>query len=108
MSRSARKTPIMGWTTCRSERDDKQAWHRRWRAHQRTALASTPLDDEDSTLPESVRQISDVWAMGKDGRHYWSLSSRKGTAKRLARKKGRGRKERKALEARWQHKFMGK
>ena len=44
----------MGITICPSERDDKQIWHRRWRAHQRTAMASTPLDDEDDNLPESV------------------------------------------------------
>ncbi|CAI3235177.1 hypothetical protein DWUX_1502 [Desulfovibrio diazotrophicus] len=54
MSRSVRKKPIMGITICPSERDDKQIWHRRWRAHQRTAMASTPLDDEDDNLPESV------------------------------------------------------
>jgi hypothetical protein len=55
MSRITRKTPIMGWTTCRSERGDKQILHCRWCAHQRTVLASTPLDDEDSYLPESVK-----------------------------------------------------
>ena len=108
MSRSTRKTPIMGITTCRSERDDKQIWHRRWRAHQRTALASAPLDDEDSKLPESMKQLSDIWDMGKDGRQYWPLSSQARTAKRFARRKDRGRKEREALEARLRHKFMGK
>ena len=71
-------------------------------------MASTPLDDEDGNLPESLKQLSDVWAMGKDGRQYWPLSSQERTAKRFARKKGRGRKERKALEARMLHKFMGK
>lgn len=108
MSHSVRKKPIMGITTCRSERDDKQIWHRRWRAHQRTALASTPLDDEDGNLPESVKQLSDVWAMGKDGRHYWSAERQKRMARLFARRQGRGRKERKALEARMLHKYMGK
>lgn len=108
MSRSTRKTPIMGWTTCRSERDDKQIWHRRWRAHQRTALASTPLDDEDGTLPESVKQLSDVWCMGKDGHLYWSADRQKRMARLFARRQGRGRKERKALETRLRHKLMGK
>lgn len=40
MSRSRRKTPIVGHTTCRSEREDKKLWHQRWRTHERTALAS--------------------------------------------------------------------
>ena len=108
MSRSVRKAPIMGITTCRSEREDKQLWHRRWRAHERTAMASTPLDDEDGKLPEFVEQLSDVWAMGKDGRQYWPVAEQKKTARRLARRKGHGRKERQALEARLRHKFMGK
>jgi len=38
MSRSRRKTPIVGHTTCRSEREDKKLWHQRWRTHERTAL----------------------------------------------------------------------
>jgi len=39
MSRSRRKTPIIGITTCRSERADKAIWHQRLRAHERTGLA---------------------------------------------------------------------
>lgn len=108
MSRSVRKKPIMGVTICRSERNDKQIWHRRWRAAQRAVLSSVHLDDEDSNLFESIRQLSNVWNMGKDGHKYWSLSSQAKTFKRLARKKGRGCKERKSLEARLRHKFMGK
>ena len=108
MSRSVRKKPIMGWTTCRSEKDDKRIWHRRWRAHERTALASSPLDDEDGNLPVSVNELSNVWDMGKDGRQYWPLAKQKKTARRCARRIGRGRKERKALEAGLLHKFMGK
>lgn len=30
--------PIFGYTTCRSERDDKKIWHQRWRAQERTGL----------------------------------------------------------------------
>jgi hypothetical protein len=40
MRRSRRKTPIVGHTTCRSEREDKKLWHQRWRTRERTALAS--------------------------------------------------------------------
>lgn len=108
MSRSVRKTPILGITTCRSERGDKQLWHRRWRAHQHTAMASMPVDDDDSNLPVSTKQLSDVWEMGKDGHLYWPLARQEKTAKRFACQKGRSRKERKALQERLKHKFMGK
>jgi len=108
MSRSMRKTPIMGITTCRSEREDKKLWHRRWRAHQRTALAASPLDDEDNPLPISINQLSSVWDMGKDGHQYWSLDEQDKAAKRHARWKGRNRKERNALQKRMKHKFMAK
>ena len=40
MSRSRRKTPIVGHTTCGSEREDKKLWHQRWRTRERTALTS--------------------------------------------------------------------
>ena len=108
MSRSVRKTPIMGITTCRSEREDKKIWHRRWRAHERTKLAAMPLDDTDNNLPVSVNQLSNTWDMGKDGRQYWPLACQDASAKRFARLAGRTRKERKALRARLKHKFMGK
>ncbi|AXZ89067.1 hypothetical protein APB34_33680 [Pseudomonas aeruginosa] len=42
MSRSRRKTPIVGHATCRSEREDKKLWHQRWRSRERSALASAP------------------------------------------------------------------
>jgi hypothetical protein len=61
MSRSRRKTPVIGITTCRSERSDKVIWHGRMRAKEREALAHG--DD-----PPTVNAVSDVWTMGKDGR----------------------------------------
>ena len=38
MSRSRRKTPIVGHTTCGSEREDKKLWHQRWRTRERALL----------------------------------------------------------------------
>ena len=43
MSRSRRKTPIVGHTTCGSEREDKKLWHQRWRTRERTALTSPAM-----------------------------------------------------------------
>ena len=42
MSRSVKKIPIVGITTCCSERHDKKIWHKRWRARERTALTRPP------------------------------------------------------------------
>jgi len=38
VSRSRRKTPIVGYSTARSEADDKRLWHKRWRARERDHL----------------------------------------------------------------------
>jgi len=61
MSRSRRKTPIVGHTTCGSEREDKKLWHQRWRTRERTALTSAspealsahppPVDDPPGLGP---------------------------------------------------------
>lgn len=99
----------MGWTTCQSEKEDKQLWHGRWRARERTALSMLPLDDADyATLPVSEKQVSNVWDMGKDGRQYFPLRRQREVARHYAQRMARSRKERKAMEARLLHKFMGK
>lgn len=65
MSRSRRKTPIVGHTTCGSEREDKKLWHQRWRTRERTALTSAwariaeeaefPADYEGTATPQAHR-----------------------------------------------------
>lgn len=74
MSRSRRKTPIVGHTTCRSEREDKKLWHQRWRTHERTALASASPDALSAHLPLLENQVSNVWSMGNQVRKFNSLS----------------------------------
>ena len=71
MSRSRRKIPIVGVTTCRSEREDKKLWHQCWRTRERTALSSASLEVLDAHFPVPENQISNVWRMDKDGHHYW-------------------------------------
>jgi len=51
MSRSRRKTPIVGHTTCGSEREDKKLWHQRWRTRERTALTSASPEALSAHLP---------------------------------------------------------
>lgn len=73
MSRSRRKTPIVGHTTCGSEREDKKLWHQRWRTRERTALTSASPEALSAHLPLLENQASSVWSMGKDGRSYWPV-----------------------------------
>ncbi|HIF0227007.1 TPA: hypothetical protein ACXYKD_003983 [Legionella anisa] len=108
MSRSYRKNPIIGITTCRSERQDKKIWHKRWRARERTGLASTSLQNFDSYLPLLENEISNTWQMGKDGKQYWSLKSQAIIAERVAQNKGLTLKERLSIKQRVLHKSMGK
>ena len=65
MSRSRKKTPITG-NVSGSEKVDKQLWHRRLRRATRQSVS----EDPDFIAPDR-RDVSDVWAMQKDGKHWW-------------------------------------
>ncbi len=65
VSRSKRKTPIMGMTSAVSEAQDKAIWHRAYRRAERQRLQSQPFSD-----PHSFREFSDPWGMDKDGKQY--------------------------------------
>ena len=64
MSRSYRKTPVVGMTTASSEKQDKRDANRRIRRRIRSILSDDPLTDE---LPR-WRELSNPWAMAKDGK----------------------------------------
>lgn len=100
MSRSRRKTPIVGHTTCGSEREDKKLWHQRWRTRERTALTSASPEALSAHLPLLENQASSVWSMGKDGRSYWPVKRQAATADRIANHKGRNPQERASLKKR--------
>lgn len=108
MSRSYRKTPISANVNCHSERADKVIWHQRLRACQRTELASTPTEALDAYLPLDRRQVSNVWNMGKDGKHYFPKHRQIALAKEMANRKGCNPQERTVLKKRLLHKWMGK
>lgn len=108
MSRSRRKTPIIGHTTCRSEKQDKQIWHRRWRARERTAMNGIAPELLDTFLPLLENQVRSVWAMGKDGKQYWPIRSQIQCAERIAMHEGNTPREHVALKQRQLHKWMGK
>jgi hypothetical protein len=62
MSRSRRKTPICGWTTCDSEKEDKSLANRRLRR-----IVGHAIKNNREIYPE-LREVSDVWNFGKDGK----------------------------------------
>lgn len=67
MSRSRKKTPIGGIAVGRSEKQEKRLANRKARRHVRVALAT---DSDRDVLPH-LREISNVWSMAKDGKHYF-------------------------------------
>ena len=84
MSRSTRKTPIHGITTARSESADKQAWHGRLRASERTRIAH---DGEDH-IPVHEREVSDPWGMAKDGKRYLPKTAAENLAATMVKNAG--------------------
>lgn len=108
MSRSYRKNPIIGITTCRSERQDKKIWHKRWRARERTGLTSIPFQNFDAYLPVLEKEVSNPWQMGKDGKQHWSIKNQAIIAERTAQNKGRTPKEKLSIKQRQLHKSMNK
>ncbi len=64
MSRSRRKSPVMGVTCARSEEDDKQLYNRALRRINRRKLAEAG----ENAIYRNKREIMDVWSMNKDGK----------------------------------------
>jgi hypothetical protein len=59
MARSYRRTPKLGVTTAESEKDDKRQANRCLRRKVR-----------QGKLYLTLREVSNVWAFGKDGKRY--------------------------------------
>ena len=85
MSRSRKRTPIIG-SSGTSEKSDKQVWHRRYRTKVRGLLKSLryDVDDIDDTVMPVEGDVSNPWAMKKDGKHYVGKWIR-GNAERIRR-----------------------
>ncbi len=65
MSRSHRKTPMRGFRTARSEKQDKRLYNRHIR---RLIHSLLRLNPEIETLPH-LREHSNPWRMDKDGKY---------------------------------------
>jgi NAD(P)H-nitrite reductase large subunit len=70
MSRSRRKTPILGTTTAESERYDKKTWHRAFRRAIKNLL-SKPWLEEEIGNSNDIRNNSSDWNMSKDGKTWY-------------------------------------
>jgi hypothetical protein len=71
MSRSFQKTPITGVTTCESEKQDKREANRKLRRKTKLQVKA------GSEMILALREVSDVWSMGKDGKSYRENASQK-------------------------------
>lgn len=97
MSRSRRKTPIFSYASSRSERFDKQQWHRRWRQQEKIALADASPEALADHLTVMEKEVSNAANMSKDGRFYWPLRDRTEMAEISAETKAKTKEEREAL-----------
>lgn len=72
MSRSYKKTPVIGHTAAESEKYDKKLWHRRFRHKTKDILRSLHNDPDmiDDTIMPVEDDVSSTWAMSKDGKSY--------------------------------------
>lgn len=64
MSRSYRKFGVTPWTTSESEKDDKIIANRIFRRRVKQALKKGRI----SRLPYKMREVSEIFDWGKDGR----------------------------------------
>ena len=69
MARSRRRTPIISITTAVSEKQDKRWANRIHRAATRYVVKCDT--DPDATALPVLREVSDEWAMAKDGRSWF-------------------------------------
>jgi hypothetical protein len=68
MSRSRKKTPVLGMTGCRSEKHDKRLCNRILRSWAKRIIDT--CQDFDNLIIPTKREAMNIWSMGKDGKHY--------------------------------------
>ncbi len=67
MSRSKKRTPFWGFSSARSEKQDKRDYNRRYRRVSKQFLRVYP---ECDVMPH-LREYSNPWAMSKDGKVWF-------------------------------------
>lgn len=76
MSRSRRKTPIIGNTVSSSERYDKRRCNRKLRRRAKAILIGCDYNGVCECIFPDKREILDTWLMSKDGKHWISGNDR--------------------------------
>lgn len=77
MSRSFKKTPIIGHSTSDSEKECKKIWHRSMRRKEKSNIKiSIKNGNAEGHISLVVNDIISTWDMAKDGKHYWSEKQR--------------------------------
>lgn len=71
MSRSFKKTPIVG-NAGLSEKEDKKKWHRAFRKKSKDLIHHShfDIDELDNIVFPVEGDVSNPWSMSKDGKHY--------------------------------------
>ena len=69
MSRSHKHVNYGGYAFCSSEASDKKLWHQAFRRRNKSKLRNLTEDDEVEFA--HMRQVSDPWTMGKDGKGWY-------------------------------------
>lgn len=110
MSRSFRKTPIFGFTTAQSEKEDKKIWHSRLRSREKQQLQQSAHSDPESHITTVELDVSNVWAFSKDGRQYFSVKRHADIAMSSAKSRARhaDTKAQQALAKRFLQRTMAK
>ena len=71
MSRSRKKHPFSGFTTAKSEKQDKILAHKKLRRATKLTLKRIIEVDEDIILP-TIKEVSNVYCFAKDGKQYYN------------------------------------
>lgn len=74
MSRSRKKHPITGFTTCKSEKQDKRIYNRIIRHKVNAILKNEDLDELEDFIEPDKNEIMNRWSMGKDGKTRYTLN----------------------------------
>jgi hypothetical protein len=77
MSRSRRKTPIVGLTTSPSEKTDKVIAHRRGRHAVKNSIEVAARAGDDAPPGEPEHPRSGRWTFAKDGKRWIGQRDRK-------------------------------
>lgn len=72
MSRSRRKTPIIGNSRAKSDKWFKQKANRELRSKMRDVLASKDPDTIDEEGNIKLKEVSNIWKSNKEGKQYYS------------------------------------